>query len=246
MTADPRPQGVNQRPTVKRPWYRSRAALLALAVLAIVGALSLVVLSPFALRAFDPGKDAEWQDVSEIAQAYGAVSALLSALAVVGVAVSLVLQAREAKATRLQGSRTMHIDLTKMAMENTAYLDCWGGPDSTRTVLLRRQHMYVNLAISHWSMEYEVGDLSDEWVAAAADEIFAGEIGRSFWARARAARMATARTRRSRRLHQIMDARYEHALLTPPRTAPALPDLGVPGVTTPRSGDPEGSALRDT
>lgn len=27
------------------------------------------------------------------------------------------------------------------------------------------------------------------------------------------------------------NAHYEHALLTPPRTAPALPDLGVPGIT---------------
>lgn len=245
MTPEPStaPAAASRTPA-RRSWYRSRAVLVALSVLATVGSLGLVALSPLALRAFDHDRSQEWANISEIAQTYGAVSALLSGLAVVGVVASLVLQAREAKAARLQASRTMHIDLIKTAMENPEYLDCWGGPDASRTVLLRRQHMYVNLAVSHWSMEYEVGDLSDEWVAEAADEIFAGEIGRSFWARSRAGRMATARTRRSRRLHQIMDARYEAALQTRPRTAPALPalpDLAVPGVIAPRrEEDPRG------
>lgn len=216
-----------------------------MAVVAIVGSMGLVVVSPLALPALDGGGE-DWERIGNIAQAYGAVSALLSGLAVVGVAASLFLQAREAKAARVQNGRTLHIELTKLAMENPEYLDCWGGPDSSRTVLLRRQHMYVNLVMSHWEMAYELGDITDHWVAATSDELLAGEVGRSFWARARASRIATAKSRRSRRLHQIIDARYEHALLTPPRTAPALPDLGVPGVTPPRAGDPESSTRTDT
>lgn len=219
-----------------RPWYRSRAATLAMAVVAIVGSMGLVVVSPLALPALDGGGE-DWERIGNIAQAYGAVSALLSGLAVVGVAASLFLQAREAKAARVQNGRTLHIELTKLAMENPEYLDCWGGPDSTRTVLLRRQHMYVNLVLSHWEMAYELGDITDHWVAATADELFAGEIGRSFWARSRRARISTAPSRRLKRLNHIIDVRYEASLGTPPRTEPALPDLWVPGVVPPRAGD---------
>jgi hypothetical protein len=223
-----------------RPWYRSRAATLALSVLAIVGAMGLVVVSPLALAALD-GDGENWERIGNIAQAYGAVSALLSGLAVVGVAVSLVLQAREAKASRVQNTRTMHMEFTKLAMENPEYLGCWGGPDASRTVLLRRQHMYVNLVVSHWEMWFELGDLTERWLASMCDEIFAGEIGRSFWARTREARISTASTRRMKHFNQIIDARYEAALDTPPRTDPALPDLGVPGVVPPRTADQEPS-----
>lgn len=219
-----------------RPWYRSRTATLAMSVVAIVGAMGLVVASPLALPVLD-GNGEDWERIGDIAQAYGAVSALLSGLAVVGVAASLFLQAREAKAARVQNGRTMHIELTKLAMDNPEYLDCWGGPDSSRTVLLRRQHLYVNLVMSHWEMAYELGDLTDHWVASTCDEIFAGEIGRSYWARARHARISTAPSRRVKHLNQIIDARYEAALGTPPRAEPALPDSGVPGVVPPRSGD---------
>lgn len=233
MTSEP---PVPRRRFRERPWYRSRAVVLALAVLAVVGSMGLVVASPLALPALD-GEGRDWERVADIAQAYGAVSALLSALAVVGVASSLVLQAREAKASRVQNTRMMHIELTKTAMENPEYLDCWGGPDASRTVLLRQQHMYVNLVVSHWEMAFEVGDLTEHWVAAAADEIFAGEIGRSFWARSRQARLSTAATRRSRRLQRIIDERYAAALSTPPRTQRALPDPRVSGVVPPRVAD---------
>ncbi|MEN8649109.1 DUF6082 family protein [Streptomyces sp. 21So2-11] len=234
MTSPPEPSTAPRTVVRKRSWYRSRAFVLALSVLALVASLGLVYVSPLALPALDRGSEHDWKRISEIGQTYGAVSALLSALAVLGVVASLVLQAREAKAARVQNTRIMHIDLAKTAMENPQYLDCWGGPDATRSVLLRQQHMYVNLVVSHWEMAFEVGDLTDQWVAAGADEIFAGEIGRTFWARSRTGRIATAATRRSRLLHQIIDGRYEIALRTPPRIAPALPDHGVPGVTPPR------------
>lgn len=240
MTPTPEPGPTSgSRPRInlrRRPWYRSRAATLALSVIAVVGAMGLVAASPLALPALD-GNGEDWERIGNIAQAYGAVSALLSGLAVVGVAASLILQAKEAKAARIQSTRLMHIELTKMAMDNPEYLDCWGGPDSSRTVLLRRQHMYVNLAVSHWETWFELGDLTDEWLAAMCDEIFAGEIGRSFWARSRTSRMATAPNRKLKHLNEIIDSRYEASLGTPPRTDPALPDLGVPGLVPPRMGD---------
>lgn len=85
-----------------RPWYLSRTVTLAMSVVAIVGAMGLVVASPLALPALD-GSGEDWEKIGDIAQAYGAVSALLSGLAVVGVAASLSLQAAR---RRPPGSRT--------------------------------------------------------------------------------------------------------------------------------------------
>ncbi|MEV3857630.1 DUF6082 family protein [Streptomyces sp. NPDC050095] len=220
-----------------RAWFRSRTMTLVLAVFAIVCSMGLVVISPLALPALD-GRGEDWQKISNIAQAYGAVSALLSGLAVIGVIVSLILQAREGKASRVQTARAAHTDLIKTAIENPDYLECWGGPDPTRTVLMRRQHMYINLVISYWEMSYEIGDLKDDWLAAVCDEVFTGEIGRSFWERNRAARISTAPTRRLKHFNEIIDERYRRALATPPRTMPALPDYGVPGATPPNPRDP--------
>ncbi|AYN41618.1 hypothetical protein D9753_25135 [Streptomyces dangxiongensis] len=209
-------------------------------MLAVTCSMGLVVVSPLALPALD-GNGENWERIGNIAQAYGAVSALLSGLAVVGVVVSLVLQAREAKAARVQNTRTMHMEFSRLAIENPEYLDCWGGPDASRTVLLRRQHMYVNLVVSHWEMWFELGDLTDHWLASMCDEIFAGEIGRSFWARTREARISTASTRRMKHFNQIIDTRCVAALGIPPRTEPALPDLGVPGVVLPGAADQDQS-----
>lgn len=219
-----------QTPRNRRPktWFRSRATTIALAAFAIVCSMGLVVVSPLALPALD-GNGEDWQKISNIAQAYGAVSALLSGMAVIGVIVSLILQAREAKASRVQTARAAHTDLIKQAIDNPDYLACWGGPDSTRTTLLRRQHLYINMVISYWETRYEIGDLSDRQLASVSDEIFMGEIGRSFWERYRAARIATAPGRHRRRFNEIIDDRYQRALATPPRTQPALPDQAVPG-----------------
>lgn len=48
-----------------RPWYRSRAATLALSVLAVVCSMGLVVVSPLALPALD-GNGEDWERIGEV------------------------------------------------------------------------------------------------------------------------------------------------------------------------------------
>lgn len=80
------------------------AVLLTLLVLLTVG---LVGASPVALDLFD-GDAARWERLSFIGQTYGAASALLSAFALAGIVVTLVLQARDTKVSREQGQRLAH------------------------------------------------------------------------------------------------------------------------------------------
>jgi Family of unknown function (DUF6082) len=95
-----------------------------LLLVAVVTA-ALVGLTPVALTVFR-GDQTNWERLSYIGQTYGAASALLSALALVGIAVTLVLQARDTKVSREQGQRILHVGLLKMAMDNPLYRRCWG------------------------------------------------------------------------------------------------------------------------
>src|SRR5262245_47188884 len=82
--------------------------------------LALLIISPIALQQLVRIHGVNWTRLSEIGQTYGAVSALLTALALGGV-VSLLYQARDVKAAREQASRTFHNELLKIEMENPFY-----------------------------------------------------------------------------------------------------------------------------
>src|SRR6266568_2590402 len=73
-----------------------------------VGMLALVVVSPIALQQIARIHGLNWMRLSNIGQTYGAVSALVTALALGGVIISLLYQARDVKTTREQTSRAFH------------------------------------------------------------------------------------------------------------------------------------------
>ena len=65
----------------------------------IAGFVALILSSPWLVRMIVP-KSENWHDLSEIGQAYGGVSAILSGLAFCGIAGSLVLQWRQVQHTQ--------------------------------------------------------------------------------------------------------------------------------------------------
>jgi hypothetical protein len=178
-------------------------------------AIILVALSPLALDLFG-GSAHSWARRGDIGQTYGAAAALLSVFALAGVAASLVLQARESKANREHASRLVHTDLLKMAMDDPAYLECWGPYSSATDPVALRQAMYVNLILSYWEARYELGQLSDVHLRAGAAHMFQAEPGRRFWADARGLRTETSESRRARHFHRILDEEYLKALTPGP------------------------------
>jgi hypothetical protein len=156
---------------------------VAVVVLLCVSILSLglVLLSPLALNLFPPDHNADWERLSYIGQTYAPASAILSMLALGGVALSLLLQGRETKATREQAQRGLHVDLIKIALDDPLYLSRWGPFSGSTNVDDRRRHMYTNPMISHWQMMWEVGGLHEKHLRVLAEELFAGENGRHFW-----------------------------------------------------------------
>lgn len=184
-----------------------RAPLAALLVLLVLLAAGLVGLSPLALGIFR-GEAGYWERLSFIGQTYGAASALLSVVAIVGVVATLVFQAREVRVAREEARRTAVSDLLKMAMDDPDFNECWGPTGLDEPFRDQRQHMYINLVVSEWQMSFETGALGEKRLRAIAAEMFRGRPGRRYWQEAREIRLATTENKKAHRFHQVLDEAY--------------------------------------
>lgn len=199
---------------------------LLLAALAVVG---LVALSPLALTILDRTRPTDWGRLSDIGQTYGAVSAVIAALALAGVAGSLVIQSREARAARKSALRALHTELMDKALDDPVYMECWG-PYLTESFDRERQFTYINLVVSHWQSVYEIGgEMRDPQLRATAAAVFASQPGRHYWQAARSFWSSTATSSRQRRFCRLLDEAYQQATEQPPSPAPPQPKRSTRG-----------------
>ncbi|GAB3958752.1 hypothetical protein GCM10029978_004340 [Actinoallomurus acanthiterrae] len=199
----------------RRIGNRSIRSALTTAVLLLIAvtAVALIGISPIALGAFH-GRTDKWERFSFIGQTYGAASAIVSVLALVGIVLTLSYQARETKLAREETRRQAIGDLLKMAMEDPDLDECWGPvpqPDDPRT---RKQLLYTNMIIAEWSLSFETRALPEARLRVIANEMFQGQIGRDYWKNAGETRLSTSASRRERRFHEILDEEYNRAHLS--------------------------------
>lgn len=185
-----------------------RSVTLALIVVGVVGALGAVFLSPLALRWIATDQRVDWSQLSDVGQTYGAASAILAALALGGVAVSLFLQRKESKAAREQALRGLHTDLLRMALDDPEFMECWGIIGESGDMGWHRQHIYLNLIVSHWQMMWEMNVLTERHLRILARGIFGGSRGLRYWSEARDVRLVAEKGRRAREFHTVVDDEY--------------------------------------
>lgn len=183
-------------------------------LLIVLLAIGLIALSPVALGLYE-GATSEWERLSFIGQTYGAASAILSVLALIGVVVTLRLQARDAKLAREEARRQAIADLLKMAMDDPDLSECWGPTGLSDPLKVQRQQIYLNLIVSEWRQSYESKALPERRLRAISNEMFRGEAGRGYWRAARDHRLSTSGSRAERRFHEILDEEYRRALPAP-------------------------------
>lgn len=198
------------RQTVVRSLPQKRTAITATAlVLFTVSVLVLVTVSPLALKKFETFPEINWSELSNIGQTYGAASALLTGLALIGVAGSLVYQVRAIQQSRVQSSQEHQFHLVEMALHDPTYVRAWGDDPSRYGTFERlRQQYYINLIISFWERAYLVGDLPESMLRVELSPLFRGQAAREFWDRNGKVRVASARSRRVRRFCEIVDEEY--------------------------------------
>jgi hypothetical protein len=195
--------------------------VFAITVMAVV-VITLVVLSPLMLNQLESLPGLDWLQLSYIGQTYGAASALLTGLALLGVAGSLLFQVRAIQASREQSSREHHAHLVEMALKDPAYQRCWGDdPEAHASPDDYRQRVYLNLIVSYWERDYLIGALDERAVRHGVAHLFQGEAARHWWADVGSHRVQMARTHRARHFSRVVDDEYKIAVASGPPQVPA-------------------------
>jgi Family of unknown function (DUF6082) len=184
-------------------------------LIATILVLVLVILSPFALRGIAQLPGMNWVRLSNVGQTYGGISALLAALALVGVVLSLLYQARDVNIAREQASRTFHNELLRMELEDPIYMEALGAPWGMQMATdydSLRQFNFIHMWVSYWQSRYLLNELPETGLrTTAALELFNSKAGRDYWSANRATRMKISRGR-GLQFARILDQEYNKAL----------------------------------
>ncbi|MEU4496047.1 DUF6082 family protein [Streptomyces sp. NPDC023998] len=160
-----------------RPWGAQRAANMITVGLAFI---ALFAAGPHLLSWIAP-EGLNWQKLSLISQTYGAVSVVISAAALLGVVVSISLQARQSRMEGEQTFRAAHRELTILTLGDSALMRCWEPPRIPMTEERRKQVIVTNLIMSMWSSDHRLMRINDQAMRVALDGHFRGEVARVHW-----------------------------------------------------------------
>jgi hypothetical protein len=198
-----------------------RAGFAVTTLLLVIVAMGFVALSPLALTALDDGDQVDWNRLAKIGETYGAVSAIVAAIALLGVMISLVIQAREMSQARKNARRAHHVELMRLAMDDPRYMEVWG-PYLTDSFAAEGQYTYVNIVVAHWYSEYEIGEMSDDLLRATAAGVFASVPGRHYWRSTGTFWRDNYSGRRAKRFHRVLEETYQEAITKPPAVPPTV------------------------
>jgi hypothetical protein len=193
-------------------WRRIPSVVLLVVLAVLVVLTPVVVLVLIALK----GR-LSWQRLGEVGEAFGAVSAVVSAMALLGVVTSLVIQQRQNRVTEEQTVRQRHFELVRLTMEEPKFLYAWGyQPERDHDPALLG---FGNLIVSHWYMLWRIRNIDEEALRRNVAVYFGGSVGRNHWRRA-GPDWATP-DRRARQFVAILDQEYRRAVSAgPPSSVP--------------------------
>jgi hypothetical protein len=159
------------------------AKLLFIVVLiaGIVGISVAAALSPMIIMSAY-GADADWVEVANIGQAYGAASAMLASLALGVVSASLWMQRSQIKHDQKAILRQSTRDIVTVAMHQPKFGQCWGArfaPDHVDESLF----FYTSSVVNLWSHAWEDRLLTEEQARSFMRQFFGSEVPRMFWER---------------------------------------------------------------
>ncbi|GIF70970.1 hypothetical protein Asi02nite_04880 [Asanoa siamensis] len=157
------------------------------------------------------GDERDWERLSFIGQAYGSVSAIISAVALAGVVATFILQRRQTQLSAQYSMRQHHLTLMKMAMDDPSLMQCLG-EKSDFSHEEAKQQTYINLLTTFWCSGWLVGDFSNnEMRVLLRDTLFSTEMGRQWWVRVAPWR-AEANHGRLRKFDGIIEKAYREWL----------------------------------
>ncbi|BBH70950.1 hypothetical protein ACTI_76350 [Actinoplanes sp. OR16] len=158
---------------------RTRFARTSLLLVLLAVVLILVVFSPLMMRWLSPDGEADWSQLSNVGQAYGGVSAVLSALAICGVGVTLLLQNRQTRAEQLLAIKDRQLEILRLSLEKpelTVRNEL--SPRTTETIML---DMHSNLWVQNWELLWQLDFIDDDAVRGHATWLFMDSRRHAWW-----------------------------------------------------------------
>jgi len=181
-------------------WTFGLCVVAALTVLAGVGVAAVLAKQ---------GEAADWSKWSNVGQTFGALSSIISGLALAAVVMTARLQFQEMRSQRSeleqQGrslinnhselQRTaaanlgmLHLEILRMSIDDPCLAQVWPPFVPGLTSELNRQYLYANVIYQfHWT-SLHVGSYSDEQVIASLRYLFTSPLMRGYWRAAEFAR----------------------------------------------------------
>lgn len=157
------------------------------------------------------------------------ISTLISSIALLGVVVSLLLQARQLRVSQLQASRAAQLELVKMAMDNPKMAGSLYGYNDPETY---SRWVYLNWLLRYYELSYQMRDMTKASLKREAEALFKTEDSRNWWLMARGAYEVAATTRRAREFFVMVDVEFQRAM------RPAETTQSDQKATPPKPSDP--------
>jgi hypothetical protein len=145
--------------------------------------LALLLLSPILLvrllhlRAFSGVPTEAWTIAGSLGEAYGAASAILSAIALLGVVGSLWYQARQNRMQQQQFVRSLQFDLFRMSIEDPTLRHAYGGFSMSLSPQEWRLVSFANMRLIYVRMGFDHGNFSELDTRMAMRTLFESEGG---------------------------------------------------------------------
>jgi hypothetical protein len=155
-----------------------------------------------------------------------AASAILSAIALMGIAGSLYFQMQQTRTERIAAARGLRDQLLLYAIDRPQLLHLWG-VDSTKPTTARQEAAYVSTVVAYIKTSYVLDLLTDHELREYCRLVFAHEAVREFWRDARQTYLND-RFPAARRFARTVDELYQHTVDRPapptptPRTSPEI------------------------
>ena len=135
------------------------------------------------------------------------ISILISSIALVAVAVSLLLQARQLRASQIQTSRAAQVELIKLAFDNRELVSEIYG-DKSEDYL---KGAYINWFVKYLELSYSMKVISEDSTRLQITRLFTADYPYEWWARVRDVYDVEATTKPERRFLAITDEAFRLA-----------------------------------
>jgi hypothetical protein len=149
------------------------------------------------------------------------LSTLVSSIALVGVAISLLLQARQLRANQVQVTYASQLELLKLGLDNPSIITELGmGYGGTEDLV---KSIYLNWYITHLAISFDTGIMNKPNLEGSLKGLFAVEDSRRWWADARQSYRNDTSSRRRKAFFAIVDGQFQQASRVPEAAETAKP-----------------------